>query len=174
MLLLLIVTTQIMRWPSTSHVKVAALSYVWGDRRNSHHIVVNDVQCLVGENLESVLRALSRRPDFQGRYKLWVDAICINQKDFQERDTQVGKMRKTYGEAWSVVSWLGEERGNNDSEKAFGLIRTMSIASKNETGDELEAKLRKHPDFLGSGCWLALHELMAKRYWYRLWIIQVC
>jgi hypothetical protein len=40
---------------------------------------------------------------------LWVDAICINQKDVNERGHQVGIMRDVYSKAARVLIWLGEE-----------------------------------------------------------------
>jgi hypothetical protein len=70
----------------------AALSYVWGDEDRTGTIVVNGRETRVTRNLERALRALRGRPNFDDRYKLWVDALCINQEDYEERDHQVGKM----------------------------------------------------------------------------------
>ncbi|TVY50468.1 Heterokaryon incompatibility protein 6,OR allele [Lachnellula cervina] len=40
---------------------------------------------------------------------LWVDALCINQKDLEERSAQVRQMADIYGKAWRVVVWLGRQ-----------------------------------------------------------------
>ncbi|KAG5807705.1 hypothetical protein H9Q74_007679 [Fusarium xylarioides] len=40
---------------------------------------------------------------------LWIDAICINQDDIAERNSQVAMMSQIYGSARCVVAWLGEE-----------------------------------------------------------------
>ena len=85
----------------------AALSYVWGDENKIGTIVVNGRETQVTRNLEVALRALCERPDFEDRYRLWVDALCINQLDYEERELQVGKMRNIYGNAWAVIAWLG-------------------------------------------------------------------
>jgi len=39
---------------------------------------------------------------------LWIDALCINQRDIQERSHQVQHMATIYRSAKSVVIWLGE------------------------------------------------------------------
>jgi hypothetical protein len=116
------------------------------------------------------LRALSREPVFQDGLKLWVDAICINQDDYQERGHQISKMRNIYGNAQSVIAFLGEEHSHSD--KAIDLVQILCQASIDDHGDVIEAKLRMNPEYFGSGCWLALHDLMQRPFWSRLWIIQ--
>ncbi|EMT68770.1 Heterokaryon incompatibility protein 6, OR allele, partial [Fusarium odoratissimum] len=39
---------------------------------------------------------------------LWIDAICINQADVDEKNTQVPLMQKIYGQGQNVLVWLGE------------------------------------------------------------------
>ena len=42
-------------------------------------------------------------------YLYWIDAICINQEDLQERSTQVLLMSKIYSQAQCTMAWLGEQ-----------------------------------------------------------------
>lgn len=88
--------------------KYEALSYVWGepDPINQDSILLEGKICSVTRNLGSALTFL-RSPD-QDR-TLWVDAICINQADISERNTQVKLMGVIYKTAIQVVSWLGTE-----------------------------------------------------------------
>jgi hypothetical protein len=148
----------------------AALSYVWGDENATSTIVINGRQTPVTTNVEVALRALRGRSDFEDGFKLWVDALCINQADFEERECQVKKMHNIYGNAWTVIAWLGEEE--NNSEKAITLIKALSTAGREGRGEELRRKLVEEPEYLGDGSWLALQELMRRPYWARLWIIQ--
>ena len=55
---------------------------------------------------------------------LWVDAICINQQDEEERTQQVAAMARIYGLAKRVVVWLGEEAG--DGALAFRELRNLA------------------------------------------------
>jgi hypothetical protein len=145
----------------------AALSYVWGSPTDTRTMILNDRQIPVQKNLEIALRALSRRADFHGNHKLWIDALCINQHDLLEQSHQIGRMKMIYAEALSVVAWLDEEAESSDS-----AIALLQFLSEVDCGEVLERRLREDPEYLGIGCWSALHELMNRPYWYRLWIIQ--
>jgi hypothetical protein len=59
----------------------------------------------VTKNCELALRYLRKE---NSNRVLWVDAICINQKDKKERGHQVGMMRNVYSKATEVLVWLGE------------------------------------------------------------------
>jgi hypothetical protein len=108
--------------------------------------------------------------EFSDGFKLWVDAICINQDDLDERGRQVRRMREIYSTAWTVVAWLGEE--HNQSHKAVQLIHDLAGFNERNEGQRLEKRLREDPTVLGKGNWLALQEFMDRVYWYRLWILQ--
>ena len=47
----------------------------------------------------------------------WIDSICINQEDDEERTQQVSIMRMIYQQASKVTIWLGEE----DEETSLGM-----------------------------------------------------
>jgi hypothetical protein len=52
---------------------------------------------------------------------IWIDAICINQEDNDEKGQQVQSMAKIYAKASRVIVWLGEAAG--DSDHALEVIR---------------------------------------------------
>ena len=83
-----------------------ALSYVWGDTspEKKTPIQVDNAILLVGRNLRSAL--LHLRDEEQPR-TLWVDAVCINQEDFDERSRQVPLMGDIYRTATRAIAWLG-------------------------------------------------------------------
>jgi hypothetical protein len=58
-----------------------ALSYVWGDPLITRQIKLNSQPFRVTENLEAALRRL--RHDDRARI-MWIDAICINQRNPRE------------------------------------------------------------------------------------------
>jgi len=65
----------------------------------------------ISENLHA---ALQRIRDVQQPVEIWVDSICINQKDLAERSSQVGLMRDIYEGSEEVVIWLGERGAYDD------------------------------------------------------------
>jgi hypothetical protein len=85
-----------------------ALSYVWGERDFSATLRLQDgVKMMkITPNLAEALRRL-RHTD-QPR-TLWVDQICMNQNDDQEKAQQVSMMARIYESAKQVLVWLGEE-----------------------------------------------------------------
>lgn len=120
-----------------------ALSYVWGApeaepkffkgyRPPELAICLDGHQLAISANLGEALRAHRFRDAVR---TIWVDAICINQNDAQERGHQVTLMSAIYMTARQVVVWLGEapsqfHNGTPDSgegedargERAFGAI----------------------------------------------------
>lgn len=63
---------------------------------------------------------------------IWVDALCINQSDVQEKGFQVNMMGEIYSHAWRVIICLGDDGDNGESAKiAFDVIRDYNkIAAK--------------------------------------------
>ena len=103
-----------------------ALSYVWGKTGISHHIICDGTELPLTKNCYDALLRLRRR---NRSTTIWVDSICINQSDFEERGKQVKLMRDIYWNAKKVYIWLGP--GNKNSDDALDWL--------------LSASLEKHP-----------------------------
>jgi hypothetical protein len=88
-----------------------ALSYVWGDENKTLPIFIGKHRFDVTENLHA---ALSRLRDHSLERIIWVDAICINQGNEKEKEKQIQLMARIYGQAYSVVVWLGKEADDSD------------------------------------------------------------
>ena len=69
----------------------AALSYMWGPDVISRTITLNGCIFPVRENLWLALKRLRLK---DGERLIWIDALCINQEDIEERNTQVAQMGK--------------------------------------------------------------------------------
>jgi len=83
-----------------------ALSYMWGEPSTfDDKIWVNDVLVTVRLNLLSALHAI--RGHGKSERVLWIDALCINQKNPDERNYQVALMEHIYRKAKHVLVWLG-------------------------------------------------------------------
>ena len=82
-----------------------ALSYTWGSNDKPQAVLIGGSLLPVTENLHT---ALSYLRDHQLERTLWVDAICINQEDEDEKNTHIPLMRAIYAQADRVIVWLGE------------------------------------------------------------------
>ncbi|TGO15502.1 hypothetical protein BTUL_0039g00180 [Botrytis tulipae] len=129
-----------------------ALSYVWGDADNARPICVNGHRLTVRANLHI---ALSRLRDPVLERIIWIDAICINQEDLNERGSQVQLMAKVYSKASQVIIWLGEEADN--SERA---LEEIVITAKNSISSSSKI-LRK-----------AILALLQRSWFRRIWVLQ--
>ncbi|MCJ1460672.1 hypothetical protein MMC28_011054 [Mycoblastus sanguinarius] len=98
------------------------LSYTWGDSQEKQKIYVNGHSFDVTPNLHVAMRHL--RCHSKPR-KLWVDAVCINQDDLQERSHQVHHMYQIYSNAARVLVWLGES--HPDTNKAMDFLKSTVI-----------------------------------------------
>lgn len=152
-----------------------ALSYVWGDENDQHVIDCGGEPLSVRKNLFVALRNL-RDPEVDRT--LWIDAICINQKDLQERGRQVSLMGRIYGAARCVLVWLGEP--HNDDFEAFGTIIALAdLMPKREptffSRSRSSRVSRAEIDSYGVVNHLRFHHLLIffSRPWFeRVWVIQ--
>ncbi|KAK3115218.1 hypothetical protein LTR53_005675 [Teratosphaeriaceae sp. CCFEE 6253] len=148
-------------------VSYTALSYVWGDPLLTRTILVDDQAFEATANLESVLRHL--RADLAGK-ELWVDAVCINQQDVEEKRQQVALMGALYSQAAGVTVWLGEEdlavrmlmeAMTHYHDQLGGGSQSQSSL---ETSDARGLRLRKRA---------AMFKVIARRpWWKRIWVFQ--
>ena len=87
--------------------KYIAGSYVWGPPEPKKTILVDGEHFQVRENLFRFLKAFRSRYQSQA---IWLDAICIDQDDIEERSHQVQEMKRIYSGAKCVYSWLGSDK----------------------------------------------------------------
>jgi hypothetical protein len=110
-----------LRWaPEYWTPEFEALSYVWGDPLITRPIKLNGQPYQVTENLEAALRGL--RHDDRVRI-MWIDAICINQRNPREQEHQIGLMRDIFGGCAQCIVWLGEE--DHETEKVLESLHWM-------------------------------------------------
>jgi hypothetical protein len=85
------------------------LSYVWGEEDRGHHITINGKSFRVRKNLHYFLRMARHRQRLLQEW-FWIDALCIDQSNVNERNHQVQQMGLIYSRATEVISWLGNDK----------------------------------------------------------------
>jgi hypothetical protein len=101
-----------------------ALSYTWGDISKSQSIVLNGSIISITVNLFEALTHLRNACD-----ALWVDALCINQRDNEEKSWQVEQMRLVYQHASKAIIWLGPAADDSDvAMDAVNIIGKEAVA----------------------------------------------
>ncbi|KAF2811388.1 heterokaryon incompatibility, partial [Mytilinidion resinicola] len=84
-----------------------AVSYCWGDKNDTTEVRCGDGTITIQFNLKAFLLPTRRKRNTTSM--LWIDSICINQADPEERSAQVRKMRDIYQRATRTLIWLGPE-----------------------------------------------------------------
>jgi len=101
------------------------LSYSWGmdlkgDASLNRSIWIRGSRLSVTRNLfEGLLKIRAR----QEPLRIWVDAICINQEDMQERSAQVAIMARIFASSSHLIVWLGCGRSERRDRMAAAAIK---------------------------------------------------
>jgi hypothetical protein len=149
--------------PTDRGIEYEALSWRWGDEDNSEYTIMirNDYKIYkkrVSQTLGLALKYLRRGED----RILWIDAICIDQKNKEERSYQVSMMSLVYTRALQVCVWLGEDDDN--SQKAFKFIRE-DITHLKDFDQLCNDQQHAHK-------WRAFVGLMQRDWFSRRWVVQ--
>ncbi|KAF7554911.1 hypothetical protein G7Z17_g2535 [Cylindrodendrum hubeiense] len=102
---------------SLNDTKFSALSYLWGDCTETVDVSLNGHQFTIGLSLHAGLKQL-RENGFQSW--IWIDSICIQQQDLEEKNWHVQEMGTVYGQAECVYMWLG--LGSDATDRAMDFM----------------------------------------------------
>ncbi|KAF2200987.1 HET-domain-containing protein, partial [Delitschia confertaspora ATCC 74209] len=153
------ITLKFHRKTDQDEIKYTALSYTWGDATRTRQVILEGKIFEIRQNLWQFLYQARKHSWYK---LLWIDAICIDQDDAEERKHQVALMGSIYSEAEQVAIWLGPAAWNSDvavhylsgSEKTYAKsVSTRSMGTK-------------------EGIVNAILDICERPYWRRLWIVQ--
>jgi hypothetical protein len=149
--------------------KYEALSYVWGDTTTRHEIIVDGVSMHITTNLGAALQSirLSDSPRV-----VWIDAVCINQGDVEDRNNQVPLMSYIYQGASKVLVFLGGEEA--DGQVAFDFIKSIPLSDHIDGGclRRQGSSLEQSAAVPCTGKFKAVLRLFTRPWWLRTWVIQ--
>ena len=148
-----------------------ALSYVWGEQKDTREIHIEGRQLRIGQNLDAALRHLRRK---DRPVRLWVDAICIDQASVIERNHQVQQMRTIYSSASETIIYLGDLIGGNTERSAWNFLERNATWAMNGNRDadlDLPAKREEMMNFRGELADVEI-EVLERPWFKRLWVFQ--
>ncbi|KAI5358916.1 putative heterokaryon incompatibility [Septoria linicola] len=179
---------QLSTWRVGQQPEYVAVSYTWGYSSDQQSISANTRPLRVYRNCYDVLIQIW---DSGNRSYLWIDAICINQADDEEKSHQVAMMGFIYKTAWQVHVCLGPH--SDASDELFGCMNHHSSCigeilqgcvvdiEARRSQDSLRKLLRKYTTFEYlshlslqdiNAAVKALRQLSERSYFRRLWMIQ--
>ncbi|KAH6664217.1 heterokaryon incompatibility protein-domain-containing protein [Halenospora varia] len=146
-----------------------AVSYVWGSGSTwlldgrpapSPMISIDGLYLPLFPNLEKVLRSF--RSETKTR-TLWVDALCINQGDNDEKMHQIPLMTDIYARSKAVLAWLGEPT----LDSLVGM-EVVSYLAGDEPFSDNSPWNRLGPEDAQAG----MRDILERDYFKRIWIVQ--
>lgn len=155
-----------------------ALSYCWGRGGQHSDVWCNDRLFKVSSNLKKGLQRLHKYGAWSRVEWFWIDQICINQNDFEERMHQVRLMRAIYQRAQNTVIWLGSDDTNARGAISIigDLYRLMLEAQEKETAARVEGRSLENVQVTlpseEDERWSSLSWLLDLPWFERCWIIQ--
>lgn len=164
-----------------THKEYVALSYVWAQKTSlctpelsQPHNAESSVRepCVwfgnqslrIHDNLFWALVHLRRRGLAT---HLWVDALCINQQDLDERSRQVQFMREIYQRASETIIWLGPEAGAARALWNFDRERYPFTLN-----NDVEERQRVDLGSFGKRFWHIQVDVLSRPWFRRLWVVQ--
>ncbi|OLN98031.1 Heterokaryon incompatibility protein 6, OR allele 9 [Colletotrichum chlorophyti] len=162
-----------------------AVSYVWGSDAKPRHITIpsTGAEIPITESLHLCLKRvrLEDRPRL-----IWADALCINQSDNKEKESQVLLVHDIYASARRVLAYLGEEA--DGSGEAMALIEKfwhVNLSNPLNAGARafVEASLAEPVPDAPSGVeaemppqgdekWLNVSRFWNRAWFRRVWVVQ--
>ncbi|KAK0106269.1 hypothetical protein ONS96_003909 [Cadophora gregata f. sp. sojae] len=110
--------------------------------------------------------------------RIWIDAICVNQSDIDERNEQVRLMRRIYTETSRCFVWLGQF---SEEEVKLGIEALMRL-EQHRRADEISTKVDPFALTKSINRWIrsspaiesleALKALVESPWFSRVWVIQ--
>lgn len=168
-----------------------AVSYAWGDEQ-CRSLTINDQTASVRENCYHALWQI--RPHWPDETYIWLDAICINQENLQEKSAQVLRMPHIYSRAVCVLACIGPHV--DGSEVLLDMVPRIEALGQTKPVRDAIARLDNNSCARGAkfsgNVWeifqiflvnslgseyindirATLSAFLNRPYWTRLWIIQ--
>jgi Heterokaryon incompatibility protein (HET) len=157
-----------------------ALSYTWGHHSEIH----DDVILLQGRDFSvtrNVFAALKYLRLGSTTRTVWIDAICIDQSNIQERSSQVQQMQFIYSNARRTIIWLGETGENSELAVAsiidiarYGFFDTTLSSAGQAILRQRDSDLPSMLKFQGEDYarLTAIKDLLSRAWFHRMWVVQ--
>jgi len=144
-----------------------ALSYTWGKLTDRVWIRINNKEFHIHANLLLALEAVRTADKEQ---LLWIDAICINQREIPERNHQVSLMGHIFGNAKRVLGWVG--LAANDSDLLMDYAHKYYMKADMYEEELSDPKMPDPPQAEKEAAIAAFRSFSQRDYWRRAWIRQ--
>ncbi|KAH6683566.1 heterokaryon incompatibility protein-domain-containing protein [Plectosphaerella plurivora] len=142
-----------------------AISYTWGGESMTENIVVDGARVAV---TPTVSRWLRYRRSFFSKAYLWIDAVCIDQANKEEKSAQIPLMGDIYSKADRTAVWLTHPADVTCRQANGARTLLMTLNALHMSG----ATTKNLQYMLQDKSTPYLQQLLAQPYFHRIWVIQ--
>ncbi|KAK5714852.1 hypothetical protein LTR17_016962 [Elasticomyces elasticus] len=153
-----------------------AISYCWGADTTSTFVVCNGSLLKVRLSVVPLFKACLLRD--HPRRPIWVDAVCLNQDNADEKALQVPLMVDIYKRATRTLIWLGESDEYTEDTIIWMKAVTGGLKVKKTTKalalglDLEELGIHAFGEEDWNTRWQRAHEYLSRPWFWRLWTMQ--
>lgn len=161
---------------SKSGPNYEAVSWCWGQPTRRKDVLLNGQITTITDTAYDTLLNMCLA---DGHLRVWMDAVCINQRNVAERSQQVAMMGDVYSKAAQGVVWLGN--GDETTDAAFDSVNQLSedMSTEIKTRQDIFETLfddNGAPRFselpLPSCDWNGIIGLFESPWFSRFWVVQ--
>ncbi|KAH7384207.1 heterokaryon incompatibility protein-domain-containing protein [Phaeosphaeria sp. MPI-PUGE-AT-0046c] len=147
----------------TTQVEYEAISYAWGILPPTEKLGMSGSSPPTFLSISPVVDTMLRHLRYPYRQRcVWIDALCINQKDLEEKGGQVNFMGEIYRQAKAIVIWVGPPANLNDNMTNF-FERLVRYATNPDDGRQSVERV---------ATWDQLRAFLGRSWFTRRWTIQ--
>ncbi|KAH7471288.1 hypothetical protein FOMA001_g13317 [Fusarium oxysporum f. sp. matthiolae] len=151
-----------------------AISYAWGHGPEGLSTFTTEKgKVPITESLASCLICLRRK---RVDAYIWVDALCINQQDSDEKSIQVRRLGSLYKKAARVIVWLGNDGGMDEPSPEIEWMAEVHrplCSPGNRCRTRRAAPLANPtPPDPADERWGGVNKLLQRSWFTRAWIVQ--
>ncbi|TQV91995.1 ankyrin and het domain-containing protein [Cordyceps javanica] len=146
----------------------------FGGRLPPGNILCDGVSVEVGGELLRAIQRIRREAEV---LRIWIDALCIDQENIEERNEHVLMMGRVYAGASHVRIWLGEDTGIDGQgllvlEGIVNIAESIGEAQFRNLGNfEIRKRLLTDPRTTELD-WESLHQFFDRAWFHRIWVLQ--
>ncbi|KAK3293024.1 heterokaryon incompatibility protein-domain-containing protein [Chaetomium fimeti] len=159
--------------PLSKPPRYIAISYCWDPTSARRGMFLDMKSFSISETVLEVLNQVQASQHATGSHDLlWIDQICINQDDQNEKLDQMYRMGEIYSKASKVFIWLGPTANQSDAalknmERMLGEVVTLNqaTATRADLPEDTAATINEdHGQYYG--------HLFMRPWFRRLWTVQ--
>ncbi|KAK1715446.1 HET domain-containing protein [Colletotrichum acutatum] len=164
-----------------------ALSHSWTGQHSYRDVLINSRVVTIGADLAACVHRLSQLARSNSELNppvrhIWIDSICIDQSNLDERASQVSLMGQLYRGAIRTLIWLGPD--SSDCYGAWELLNSIYRVFRQQNPiatepNDIPTRMYRPSAHEASGLppwedfrWSHLKSLVGRRWFSRIWVVQ--